>query len=192
MNRLVRWTFYTVLCLLWVGNVSSAAEQAKASSAVEPVKTQSTVEPAKAQAVQVPQKTQEQVKKREAYGSALMTADERAEYRKTIHSFKTEQERVAFRAEHHLKMHERARSLGKRLPGMPRLDSANHARMFEEMHTQMHTKMYAKMHGGTACEGSCMHAASGVAGGGCCMPMNKAACGSEPAKAADGAGEQSH
>ncbi|HEU0219273.1 MAG TPA: hypothetical protein VFQ98_00540 [Gallionella sp.] len=53
------------------------------------------------------------------YGSRLMTREERAEYRAKMRSLKTKEEREAFRMEHHQKMQERAKSMGKTLPDMP-------------------------------------------------------------------------
>jgi len=56
------------------------------------------------------------------YGSELMTRQERAEYRnrmRTLKTQKTQQEREAFRLEHHKQMQERAQAQGKTLPDMP-------------------------------------------------------------------------
>lgn len=53
------------------------------------------------------------------YGSELMTRQERAEYRNRMRTLKTEQEREAFRLEHHKQMQERAQAQGKTLPDMP-------------------------------------------------------------------------
>lgn len=53
------------------------------------------------------------------YGSEIMTQQERTEYRDRMRALKTEQEREAFRREHHQKMQERAQAQGKRLPDMP-------------------------------------------------------------------------
>ncbi len=67
-------------------------------------------------------KTQTQDKARvqdHIYGSQLMTDAERAEYRAKMRSLKTQQERDAFRSEHHKLMQERARERGVQLPGMP-------------------------------------------------------------------------
>lgn len=66
------------------------------------------------------QETQTQTQSREQiYGSQLMTRRERAEYRAKMRSLKTTEEREAFRMEHHQKMQERAKEMGKTLPGMP-------------------------------------------------------------------------
>jgi hypothetical protein len=53
------------------------------------------------------------------YGSQLMTLPERNEYRTRMRSLKTEQEREAFRLEHHQQMQERARAKGITLPETP-------------------------------------------------------------------------
>ncbi len=53
------------------------------------------------------------------YGSELMTPQERSEYQARMRALKTEQEREAFRLEHHKKMQERAKAQGKTLPDMP-------------------------------------------------------------------------
>lgn len=71
-------------------------------SAVEPVE------------VQAARQTQEQV-----YGSQLMTDQERTEYRAKIRSLKTQDERDAFRLEHHKLMQERATAKGVMLPNTP-------------------------------------------------------------------------
>ena len=47
------------------------------------------------------------------YGSELMTRQERAEYQSRMRALKTEQEREAFRLEHHQKMQARAKAQGK-------------------------------------------------------------------------------
>jgi hypothetical protein len=53
------------------------------------------------------------------YGYELMTAQERNEYHNRMRALKTEQEREAFRLEHHKKMQERAKAQGKTLPDTP-------------------------------------------------------------------------
>ena len=53
------------------------------------------------------------------YGWQLMTPKERDEYREKIRSLNTEQEREAFRNEHHKQMQERAREQGVTLPESP-------------------------------------------------------------------------
>ncbi len=55
----------------------------------------------------------------QVYGYELMTEQERAEHRKQMRSFKTEQEREKFRLEHHKKMQERAKERGVTLPEQP-------------------------------------------------------------------------
>lgn len=56
------------------------------------------------------------------YGSELMTPQERAEYQNRMRELKTEQEREAFRLEHHKQMQERAKAKGKTLPDTPPAD----------------------------------------------------------------------
>lgn len=53
------------------------------------------------------------------YGYQLMTEQERAEHRAKMQSFQTEQEREAYRIEHHKMMQERARAQGITLPDEP-------------------------------------------------------------------------
>ena len=53
------------------------------------------------------------------YGWQLMTAQERMEHRIKMRSFKTEQERAAYRREHHKRMQERAKQQGVTLPEVP-------------------------------------------------------------------------
>lgn len=53
------------------------------------------------------------------FGSELMTRQERYEYQSKMRALKTEQEREAFRLEHHKQMQERAKAQGKTLPDMP-------------------------------------------------------------------------
>lgn len=53
------------------------------------------------------------------YGYELMTPQERNEYHARMRALNTEQEREAFRLEHHEKMQERARAQGKSLPDTP-------------------------------------------------------------------------
>jgi len=85
------------MCMMLNTNVSVAADQAQAQ-----------------------QKTQDKAQKPEMiYGSQLMTREERAEYRAKMRSLKTKEEREALRMEHHQKMQERAKSMGKTLPDMP-------------------------------------------------------------------------
>jgi Na+-translocating ferredoxin:NAD+ oxidoreductase RnfG subunit len=71
-------------------------------------------------AAQVPAQMQVQTQDREqVYGAELMTLQERNEYQARMRSLKTEQEREAFRLEHHKLMQERAKAQGKTLPAMP-------------------------------------------------------------------------
>lgn len=53
------------------------------------------------------------------FGSQLMTQQERIEYANRMRSMKTEQEREAFRLEHHKQMQDRARERGVKLPDEP-------------------------------------------------------------------------
>lgn len=53
------------------------------------------------------------------YGSELMTQQERIEYQNRMRALKTEQEREAFRLEHHKLMQQRAQAQGKTLPDTP-------------------------------------------------------------------------
>jgi hypothetical protein len=53
------------------------------------------------------------------YGSQLMTPQERIEYRTQMRTLKTQEERNAFRLEHHKKMQERAKERGVTLPDVP-------------------------------------------------------------------------
>lgn len=53
------------------------------------------------------------------YGRQLMTEQERIEHRNKMRSFNTEQEREAYRIEHHKRMQERAREKGVTLPDRP-------------------------------------------------------------------------
>lgn len=55
----------------------------------------------------------------EIYGSQLMTEQERIEHRTTMRTLKTQQERDAYRLEHHKLMQERAAARGIMLPDMP-------------------------------------------------------------------------
>lgn len=53
------------------------------------------------------------------YGSQLMTPAERDEYRARMRTLQTEEERNAFRLQHHEQMQERARLKGLKLPDQP-------------------------------------------------------------------------
>jgi hypothetical protein len=63
---------------------------------------------------QVMEQEQEQM-----FGSQLMTPEERIEHRDNIRGLKTQEEREAFRLEHHKKMMERAKEKGITLPETP-------------------------------------------------------------------------
>lgn len=73
---------------------------------------------------QTQEKTQDQTQYRsrmrdQIYGSQLMTEQERIEYRTKMRSLKTQQERDAYRLEHHKIMQERAKEKGITLPDEP-------------------------------------------------------------------------
>ena len=53
------------------------------------------------------------------YGWELMTVKEREEHRNIMRSLKTEEERTAYRLEHHKKMQQRAKELGVTIPDVP-------------------------------------------------------------------------
>jgi hypothetical protein len=53
------------------------------------------------------------------YGSQLMTQQERMQYRSQMRTLKTQEERNAFRLEHHKQMQERANERGVTLPDAP-------------------------------------------------------------------------
>lgn len=75
--------------------------------------TLSAAEPVRAQA-QARQQVQDEI-----YGSQLMTEQERIEHRTMMRSLKTQQERDAYRLEHHKLMQERAAARGVTLPDLP-------------------------------------------------------------------------
>ena len=52
----------------------------------------------------------------QVYGWDLMTAEERMQHRQTMRNMKTQEEREAYRMEHHNMMQERARQRGVTLP----------------------------------------------------------------------------
>lgn len=53
------------------------------------------------------------------YGQQLMSEQERAEHREKMRSLRTEQEREAYRQEHHERMQQRAEERGVTLPDEP-------------------------------------------------------------------------
>lgn len=53
------------------------------------------------------------------YGWDLMTVKEREEHREKMRSLKTEEERTAYRQEHHKKMQQRAKEQGVTIPDTP-------------------------------------------------------------------------
>lgn len=71
--------------------------------------------------IQTQTQATEQVQER-IYGSELMTPQERYEYQNRMREMKTDQEREAFRFEHHKQMKERAKAQGKSLPDTPPAD----------------------------------------------------------------------
>ena len=65
-------------------------------------------------------RVQEQDRNRERiYGGQLMTPEEHTEYQNKMRSMKTQQERDAYRLQHHKQMQERARKRGQELPDSP-------------------------------------------------------------------------
>lgn len=65
-----------------------------------------------------------QLQERDRYGWQLMTPQERAEHRNKMRNMKTEQEREAYRLQHHAEMQKRAKERGVTLPDMPRPQGA--------------------------------------------------------------------
>lgn len=63
--------------------------------------------------------TQQMQDQERIYGSEMMTQQERYEYQTRMRALNTEQEREAFRLEHHKAMQARAKAMGKTLPDMP-------------------------------------------------------------------------
>ena len=53
------------------------------------------------------------------YGRELMSSEELAEHRRRMRSLETEEEREAYRQEHHERMEERARERGVNIPDAP-------------------------------------------------------------------------
>ena len=53
------------------------------------------------------------------YGRDLMTKEELKQHRAKMRSFKTEEERKAYRREHHKRMQQRAKKRGVKLPAEP-------------------------------------------------------------------------
>jgi len=110
---------------------------------------------------QAQQKTQDKAQKPELiYGSQLMTRQERDEYHAKMRSLKTEEEREAFRMEHHQKMQERAKAKGKTLPDMHSAQGGG-AGGCGGMHGGM-------KHGGAGAEGGSACGGAGGCCGGCC------------------------
>jgi len=64
-------------------------------------------------------RTRDQARDRDIYGSQLMTAQERNEYRERMRLAKTAEERERLRAEHHERMKVRAKERGVTLPDEP-------------------------------------------------------------------------
>jgi hypothetical protein len=69
---------------------------------------------------QTPDRTQAQKKTQEQiYGSQLMTAEERTEYRNKMRAAKTQADKDRIRSEHHTAMQARAKERGVTLPDKP-------------------------------------------------------------------------
>ncbi|MBI4809673.1 MAG: hypothetical protein HY799_12085 [Nitrosomonadales bacterium] len=72
--------------------------------------------------VQAQDRTQDQTRlqdQEQIYGSQLMTEQERLEHRNMMRTLKTQEEREAYRLEHHKKMQVRAKEKGVTLPEEP-------------------------------------------------------------------------
>jgi hypothetical protein len=98
-------TLSTIACALCVGvlaNAHAAGQARERDQSRDQTQTMSQAQ------------SQERV-----YGYELMTPIERREYQTKMRALNTEQEREAFRLEHHRLMQERARAQGKTLPDMP-------------------------------------------------------------------------
>ena len=65
------------------------------------------------------ERDRDRLQDQDVYGWQLMTPKERQEYRDQIRNLKTEQEREAYRNEHHKRMQERAKEQGVTLPETP-------------------------------------------------------------------------
>jgi hypothetical protein len=72
---------------------------------------------------QVQSKQQVQEQDKMIYGWQLMSTEERAQHRAKMQSLNTEQERQAYRAEHHKQMQARAKEQGVTIPDEPRSGS---------------------------------------------------------------------
>ena len=70
--------------------------------------------------VQTPAQDQTRMNDPDIYGSQLMTAQERNDYRERMRAAKTAQEREQIRAEHHARMQARAKERGLTMPDQPR------------------------------------------------------------------------
>lgn len=64
-------------------------------------------------------RSQTQSQDKMIYGWQLMSVEERAQHRAKMQSFNTEEERAAYREEHHKKMQARAEAQGVDLPDEP-------------------------------------------------------------------------
>ncbi|MGD8572462.1 MAG: hypothetical protein PVF34_03960 [Gammaproteobacteria bacterium] len=64
-------------------------------------------------------RSQTQSQDKMIYGWQLMSVEERAQHRAKMQSFNTEEERAAYRKEHHKKMQARAEAQGVDLPDEP-------------------------------------------------------------------------
>ena len=147
-SKFLLWALSAAMCMMLGANISVAADQAQAQ-----------------------QKTQAKPQKPEViYGSQLMTKKERAEHRTKMRSLKTKEEREAFRAEHHQKMQERAREMGKTLPDMPPAQGSGACGGASGCCGGMHGGM---QHGGAETKDGAACGTSGCCGGGgCCGGMH--------------------
>lgn len=68
---------------------------------------------------QIRDQTQIQDQDKMIYGWQLMSPKERADHRAKMQSLKTEQERMAYREEHHKLMQQRAKEKGVTIPDKP-------------------------------------------------------------------------
>ena len=71
----------------------------------------------------------QQQEREQVYGWELRSEQERWEHQNKLRSLMTEQEREAYRQEHHQRMQDRAKAQGKLVPAMPpegRGPAANH------------------------------------------------------------------
>mgnify|MGYP003572537572 FL=1 len=101
MNTNTKLTFIIAGLLCSSSGISSAADQEQSQTQTQ-------------QQIQLMGQEQKQI-----YGWELMSVKERAEHREKMLSLKTEQERTAYRQEHHKLMQQRAKEKGVSIPDMP-------------------------------------------------------------------------